>query len=103
VKDAMKDMSRDPSGNKQQSSGKQVSGRSGNSRIVEARETFSTLLETARLLNTGLDAETLAICVRLCEQGANPEALATVIRELRRESASIRNQEAEAEDPPPSL
>ena len=70
-----------------------------------------------RLLNTGLDSETLAICVRLCEQvpddleilemefmpdfplirllnnftqGANPEALATIIRELRRESNAIQ-------------
>jgi mitotic-spindle organizing protein 1 len=64
------------------------------SRIVDARETFSTLLEMSRLLNTGLDAETLAICVRLCEQGANPEALATIIRELRRESSAIRQQES---------
>ena len=37
-------------------------------RIIEARETFTTLLEISRLLNTGLDNETLAICVRLCEQ-----------------------------------
>ena len=35
---------------------------------MDARETFSTLLEMSKLLNTGLDAETLAICVRLCEQ-----------------------------------
>ena len=28
--------------------------------------------------------ETLAICVRLCEKGANPEDLAIIIRELRR-------------------
>jgi len=64
------------------------------SRIVDARETFSTLAEISRLLNTGLDQETLAICVRLCEQGANPEALAIVIRELRRESAAIREQDS---------
>ena len=54
----------------------------------------STLAEISRLLNTGLDQETLAICVRLCEQGANPEALAIVIRELRRESAAIREQDS---------
>jgi len=60
------------------------------SKIVDARETFGTLLEISRLLNTGLDSETLAICVRLCEQGANPEALATIIRELRRESNAIQ-------------
>jgi len=60
--------------------------------LVDARETFQTLHEISRLLNTGLDMETLAICVRLCEQGANPEALATIIRELRRESEAIKQQ-----------
>jgi mitotic-spindle organizing protein 1 len=95
----MKDMSKESSVRQPPGSGRQQ--QQGSSRIIEARETFSTLLEISRLLNTGLDAETLAICVRLCEQGANPEALATVIRELRRESAAIRQQEAE--NPPPSL
>ena len=60
--------------------------------LVEARDTFQTLFEMSRLLNTGLDMETLAICVRLCEQGANPEALAIIIRELRRESEAIKTQ-----------
>ena len=49
----------------------------------------AALLEISRLLNTGLDAETLAICVRLCESGVNPEALAMVIREMRRETATM--------------
>ena len=60
------------------------------SHVVEAKETFATLLELSKLLNTGLDNETLSICVRLCERGAHPEALATVVRELRRESQAIR-------------
>jgi len=62
----------------------------GNSAILEARDTFSTLEELSRLLNTGLDKDSLALCVRLCEQGAHPEALATIIRELRRESQAIK-------------
>ena len=66
------------------------SGSAGNSAILEAKDTFSTLQELSRLLNTGLDRESLALCVRLCEQGAHPEALATVIRELRRESQAIK-------------
>uniref|UniRef100_A0A8B9M2E8 Mitotic-spindle organizing protein 1 n=1 Tax=Accipiter nisus TaxID=211598 RepID=A0A8B9M2E8_9AVES len=37
----------------------------------------------SRILNTGLDMETLSICVRLCEQGINPEALSSVIKELQ--------------------
>ena len=44
----------------------------------------------SQLLNTGLDADTLALCVRLCENGINPEALALVIQELRRESAAVK-------------
>lgn len=51
---------------------------------------ISALLEISKLLNTGLDAETLATCVRLCENGVNPEALVLVIQELRRETAAVR-------------
>lgn len=68
----------------------QNTGGQSSSHVVEAKETFATLLELSKLLNTGLDSETLSICVRLCERGAHPEALATVVRELRRESQAIR-------------
>lgn len=30
----------------------------------------------ANMLNTGLDRETVSLCVSLCERGVNPEALA---------------------------
>ncbi|KAK3826094.1 MAG: mitotic-spindle organizing gamma-tubulin ring associated-domain-containing protein [Benniella sp.] len=52
----------------------------------EARLAMDILTEMSSLLNTGLDRETLSICVSLCESGVNPEALAAVIKELRRES-----------------
>lgn len=42
------------------------------------------------MLNTGLDPESLAICVKLCEAGVNPEALASVVQELRREAAALQ-------------
>ena len=51
---------------------------------------LETVYEISRLLNTGLDRETLSILVSLCENGVNPEALAAVVRELRRESAAVR-------------
>ena len=54
------------------------------------RETLNTLSEISRILDTGLDKESLAICVTLCESGVNPEALAAVIRELRREASSLK-------------
>ncbi|KAI9334352.1 mitotic-spindle organizing gamma-tubulin ring associated-domain-containing protein, partial [Zopfochytrium polystomum] len=53
--------------------------------LAAARETMDVLYEMALLLNTGLDRETLSICVSLCEQGVNPEALAAAVKELKRE------------------
>ena len=44
----------------------------------------------SRILNTGLDMETLAAVVRLCENGVNPEALAMVFQELKKESAAVK-------------
>ncbi|KAB0347354.1 hypothetical protein FD754_012211, partial [Muntiacus muntjak] len=44
----------------------------------------------SRILNTGLDMETLSICVRLCEQGINPEALSSVIKELRKVTEALK-------------
>ncbi|KAK6325735.1 mitotic-spindle organizing protein 1 [Coregonus clupeaformis] len=57
------------------------------------RETMDVLLEISRLLNTGLDMQSLSICVRLCEQGINPEALSSVIKELRKASDSLKASE----------
>jgi mitotic-spindle organizing protein 1 len=60
---------------------------SGNSQALQ--DEFQTLLEISRLLNTGLDPETLSICIRLCENGVNPEALASAVKEVVREVAAI--------------
>ncbi|KAI8603893.1 mitotic-spindle organizing gamma-tubulin ring associated-domain-containing protein [Dissophora ornata] len=61
---------------------------------LEARQAMDILTEMSSILNTGLDRETLSVCVSLCESGVNPEALAAVIKELRRESASTRSATA---------
>ena len=45
--------------------------------------------EISDLLNTGLDDESLKICLKLLEAGVNPEALATVVTELRKESSAL--------------
>jgi mitotic-spindle organizing protein 1 len=42
------------------------------------------------ILNTGLDKKTLAILISLTERGVNPEALAAVVKELRRESLAVQ-------------
>ena len=56
----------------------------------------AVLFDISQLLQTGLDRETLAVVVQMTESGVNPEALAAVIRELRRESAAMR-------EPPPAV
>lgn len=43
---------------------------------------LKVLHEMSTLLNTGLDRDTLSLCLNLCENGVNPEALAVSIFEL---------------------
>lgn len=64
------------------------------SSIKEAKETFQALMELSRLLCTGLEPDTLAICVQLCEAGINPELLVKVIRELRQEIQKLQDKDS---------
>ena len=57
-------------------------------------ETLDTLFDISQLLETGLDRDTLRVLVSLTESGVNPEALAAAVKELRRESAALREAEA---------
>ncbi|KAF9974493.1 hypothetical protein BGZ73_002089 [Actinomortierella ambigua] len=61
--------------------------------LQEARQAMDILTEMASLLNTGLDRETLSVCVAMCEAGVNPEALAAVIKELSREARATTHQQ----------
>ncbi|OBZ73861.1 Mitotic-spindle organizing protein 1 [Grifola frondosa] len=61
-------------------------------RNAAAQQTLDTLSDISQLLNTQLDRETLATCVGMIESGVNPEALAAVIQELRRENAALNAQ-----------
>ncbi|KAH9970454.1 mitotic-spindle organizing gamma-tubulin ring associated-domain-containing protein [Russula compacta] len=58
-------------------------------RIASAQQTLDVLYDMSQLLGTQLDKETLATCIGMIESGVNPEALAAVIQELRREGATI--------------
>ncbi|EPS37158.1 hypothetical protein H072_9215 [Dactylellina haptotyla CBS 200.50] len=58
-----------------------------------ARQVIDVLYEISTLLNTKLDRTTLSLCVSLVENGVNPEALAAVIKELRRESTRLREED----------
>jgi len=60
-----------------------------------AREVIDILHEISTLLNTNLDRTTLSLCVSLVENGVHPEALAAVIKELRRESGLLQRGEVE--------
>lgn len=55
-----------------------------NAQLGQAREAFQMMYQISQLLCTGLDPETLTICIRLCELGVDPEVLAHVIKEVRK-------------------
>ncbi|KAF2265857.1 hypothetical protein CC78DRAFT_493092 [Lojkania enalia] len=63
-----------------------------------AREVIDILHEIATLLNTHLDRQQLSYCVSLIENGANPEALAKVIRQLRAEYPAESSDNDDAEE-----
>lgn len=48
------------------------------------------LHEMSQILNCGIDQRTLSILTNLVENGVNPEALAAVIKELKRESEALK-------------
>jgi mitotic-spindle organizing protein 1 len=54
--------------------------------LDSASQTVDVVYQLSLLLNTGLDRSTVALLIGLCECGVNPEALATVVQELRREA-----------------
>ncbi|KXZ51836.1 hypothetical protein GPECTOR_11g275 [Gonium pectorale] len=74
-----------------------ASGRPGNSAFAGKQDTtglphkaFECALELSQLLDTGIDKDTLPILLELLDAGVNPEALATVLRELQREAADYQ-------------
>jgi len=60
--------------------------------VFMVRYSFTCLAvkEISDLLNTGLDTDTLNICVQLLEAGVNPEALASVVKTIRQECAALK-------------
>ena len=53
-----------------------------------ARESLELAFHMSNILETGLDRHTLSVLIALCDLGLNPEALAAVVKELRRETLS---------------
>ena len=59
------------------------------SSLESASGTVDIVYELSSLLNTGLERSTVSILIGLCECGVNPEALAMVVKELRREAEAM--------------
>lgn len=51
----------------------------------ERAQLLDSLHELSNILETGLDRETLSILLELTEAGVNPEALAALVKELRKQ------------------
>jgi mitotic-spindle organizing protein 1 len=62
-------------------------------------DAFNALFQISECLDTGLDKETLRILVQLTELGVNPEALATVVKEVKKEAKAAERQAQGKEKP----
>lgn len=54
---------------------------------ISSDQTVNLLHNISQILDTGLDKETLRLLIGLVEAGVNPEALALIVKELRRAGA----------------
>ena len=52
--------------------------------------------EISNILDCGVDRETMAVCISLLENGADPESLAVVVKELKREAKRLRESRERA-------
>ena len=57
-------------------------------RFSRFRNDVAVLFEMSQILNCGLDKKSLEICVAMLENGVNPEALAAVVKEIKRNTPS---------------
>ncbi|KAL0383424.1 UNVERIFIED_CONTAM: Mitotic-spindle organizing protein 1B [Sesamum calycinum] len=65
-----------------------------------ARDSLELVFHMSNILDTGLDRHTLSILIALCEMGLNPESLAAVVKELRRESPPCSSSPETVATPP---
>lgn len=60
--------------------------------LQQSQKIRKTLYNMSHLLNTGLSAETLDVCIRLCEAGVHPEALADIVNSIRFEMEALNRE-----------
>lgn len=60
--------------------------------LQQSQKIRKTLYNMSHLLNTGLSAETLDVCIRLCEAGVHPEALADIVNSIRSEMDALNRE-----------
>ena len=58
----------------------------------ERTKLLDSLQELSNILEKGLDRESLSILLELTESGVNPEALAALVKELRKQKASEEDE-----------
>jgi len=58
----------------------------------QGRQIIDVFQEISTLLNAEIDPATLSVCISLIENGVNPEALASVVKELKKEQEEARKE-----------
>lgn len=61
-------------------------------RLQQSQKIRRTIQNISQLLNTGLNAETLDICIKLCEAGVHPQALADIINSVKSEMDELNKE-----------
>jgi mitotic-spindle organizing protein 1 len=56
-------------------------------------EWMDVIYDMSKILNTGLDLNTLRLCSKLLQEGVHPEALAAIIKELGQEQKAKQMNE----------
>lgn len=57
--------------------------------LQQSQRVRMNIQNISQLLNTGLSTETLDICIKLCEAGVHPQALADIINSVQREMEEL--------------
>lgn len=60
--------------------------------LQQSQKIRKNIQNISQLLNTGLSSETLDICIKLCEAGVHPQALADVINAVQQEMEELNRE-----------